>query len=202
MPGVDLDSRCRLLTFLHSEGMPVVLSRVVDAAAAQYAYPGGDPREYATFADECFACWTKDRTLSAQDVLRAAVRPPSSAPPTKDESGKDAASSSSSSSSPPLSAEDYARACERDDKRRQLRTKQSICPKCRSVEFTTMEFEKQSRASDEGGTPWRQCENPKCKHEWKVHGIEVNERGPLPPTRKKRKRPSALQHGGAHGPDA
>ena len=192
MPEIDTDTRWRLLEFLRSNGMPGQLSRAVDAAAAQCEHTTGDPCAYAVFADECYSYWQDNKALTLQAVLRGAAQPlPVLKHPPRGsrvggetgesgESGKGGKSGRGGDQFPGQAhagaEEECARAQRRDHKRKQMRTHQSICIKCKSTEFTTTEYEEQSRAADEGGTPWRKCENPKCMYKWKVHGIEVNEK--------------------------
>lgn len=159
MPALELDARVRVLTALQTnEGMAAVDARAIDSACAQYAQ--GDLDEYTVHVEECVGVWRANRALRPFEVVVRAVQPP--------------AASVSSAGAGPVHVD--AETADREARRKALRSKMSICPKCKSTDFTTLEFEKQQRAADEGADPWRRCQNPKCRHEWPVRGVEVNEK--------------------------
>ena len=161
MPPLDLDARVQTLVDLQAHGMGATDARATDAAAAQYAQ--GDLDEYNLFLAECFGVWSKNRALRPADVVVRAVQPPQIEAPVLLHIDATAR------------ARQEAGASEREARRMAMRTAASICPKCKSQVFMTLEYEKQTRAADEGGTPFRKCDNPKCNHKWRARKNEVNE---------------------------
>ena len=136
MPAIDVDTRWRLLDFLHRCGMPEQLCRAVDAAAAQSVLHSGDPWAYAAFAHECHEYWLKNKALPARAVMRGAVQPL----PTDVHSfdarashGKHSAAQAAVLEQPASaeSVEERARAQQRDEKRKRERSHLSICIKCK-----------------------------------------------------------------------
>ena len=179
MPALELEARVRVLSFLQARGMGAADARGIDSACAQYAQ--GDFDEYDLCATECFEIWRTNPALRPLEIVARAVRPlddPAAATAGAQALGKPGAVDPMSGTAGTLAQQTERRklAASRDARRKAMRSAMSICPKCKSTEFTTLEFEKQERAADEGADPWRRCENPKCRYEWRVRGIEVNER--------------------------
>jgi DNA-directed RNA polymerase subunit M/transcription elongation factor TFIIS len=190
MPPLELEARVRVLTFLQARGMAAADARGIDAACAQYAQ--GDFDEYDLCTNECFEIWRTNPALRPLEIVTRAVRPldePSATAAASTAAAGTQALGKTAAVDPPsvtgtgtLAQQTERRKLveSRDARRKAMRSTMSICPKCKSTDFTTLEFEKQQRAADEGADPWRRCENPKCRYEWRVRGIEVNERKTAP----------------------
>ena len=200
MLALELDARVRVLEFLHRGGMDATFARALDSAAAQYAQ--GDLDEYTLFASLCLKQWRQNRDAHLTDVVARVVgvaSPPDATAPERAaaqavqgavQAAVQGAGQGTMHSAVQGAVQNAAQASEhaaaaaqakaetdaRETRRKAMRTHQSICPKCKSQEFTTLEYERQRRAADEGGEPMRKCENPKCGYKWRVRGVEVNEK--------------------------
>ena len=132
-----------------------------------------DPSLYTFFVQECYTTWLLLRSDEEQSVgtyLTAATQPLS-----KEEVAKDVLMAASNSQQikrwkrRKVSKAHQREKEERERKRMENRTEDTICPHCRSLRHTTTEYDVQERAADEGATPYRKCENPDCTGKpWKV----------------------------------
>lgn len=156
------------------------MARGFDSAAAQFA--DLDPQSYCLFVEECLNSWYEDETgnKTLGTHLRRATQPLRPQP-----------RKAESSVRRNVSAAHLQERERREQKRRENRTADTICPHCKSVEHTTTEFEVQERSADEGATPYRRCENPDCTGKpWRVRENAVKEKK----TKKKKKKEKEKKH--------
>jgi DNA-directed RNA polymerase subunit M/transcription elongation factor TFIIS len=176
--------RLRLVRFLEVNGMDAASARTLDSQAAQWA--SGDCKELAFFANQCFKCWQarKHTTVHIADVIQSAVQS------LKPKKKKDMPVKDS------LTEAQRAAKDKRLQEWREARTEDTICPHCKSLEYSTSEYGNQNRAADEGATAMRKCDNPGCfGKEWKVTKNQINSkkkvnaaRGVRAPRRQSRRR--------------
>lgn len=155
--------RMRLVQFLEANGMDAVSARTLDSQSSQWA--DGDCKKLAFFANQCFKRWQaqKHTTVHIGVIIQEAVQ--SLEPKEKKVvQVKDS-----------LTAAQRAAKEKRLQEWREARTEDTICPHCRSLEHSTSEYGNQDRASDEGSTAMRKCDNPACfGKEWKVKKNQIN----------------------------
>lgn len=159
-----MEYRGRALAFMNDRDVPTAMARGFDSAAAQFA--DLDPRVYVLFVKECLSSWDQDKDGSQclGTHLRNATQPLPLSP--SEESGSAGPNTTRRRKVSKAHLKERAR---REQKRRDNRDEDTICPHCKSLEHTTTEFEVQERASDEGATPYRRCENPDCAAKpWKI----------------------------------
>ena len=176
--------RLQGLKRLADDGLSVLFQRSLDSAAAQYA--GDCPEKYFLFIDECLHARKESPCTNVQQLVRACSQPLLA--PTDQQQIQQLPHNNQNTNHlrfqdpkqnrelPPLSrysedcdgvvvSEDEA-AVERRLSRLRNRDPRTLCPRCKSTEHITMQDEKQERSADEGGTPYRKCENPDCGYKW------------------------------------